>query len=52
MVGVTLGKGRGYKIIATDVLPLGWLLGPLLGIWEGLLLDIIAGGKVGTPLGC
>ena len=50
-VGVIFRKGLGYTIIETDGLPLGWSLGPLLGMWEGLLLGIAAGRQWCTPLG-
>ena len=43
MVGVILGKGMGCTIIATDGMPLGWSLMPLLRIWEGFLIIITAG---------
>ena len=52
VVGVILGKGLGFTVIANDVLPLDWLLGLLLGIWGGFLLVITTGDKLGTPLGC
>ena len=52
LVGLVIVKGLGWKIIATNGLPLGWSICSLLEIWESFLLDIAAGGKMGPPLGC
>ena len=43
VVGVILGKGLGCTIISTDGMSLGWPLGKLLEMWEGLLIGIPSG---------
>ena len=52
VVGAILGKRLEFTITAADGLTISWSLGTLLGMLEGLLLVIVAGGKLGTPLGC
>ena len=42
VVGVILGKWMKCTVMATDGIPLGWSLGPLIGMWEGFLLGIPA----------